>query len=194
MKIAMIGTGYVGLVTGTCLADSNNDVTCIDIDQQKIDNLNQGKIPIYEPGLTELVERNVRKQRLHFTTNYDESVPDCDCVFIAVGTPQGDDGSANLSGLWKVAETLAPLLSEKTVVVIKSTVPVGTNRAVLEKLKELTGRDVAVASNPEFLKRVPPLKTSLVPTVWSSGWKKKKLAMCFMNSISHSCEPIIPLS
>ncbi len=175
MKIAMIGTGYVGLVTGTCLADSNNDVTCIDIDQQKIDNLNQGKIPIYEPGLTELVERNVRKQRLHFTTNYDESVPDCDCVFIAVGTPQGDDGSANLSGLWKVAETLAPLLSEKTVVVIKSTVPVGTNRAVLEKLKELTGRDVAVASNPEFLKEGAAIEDFTRPDRVVVGVEKKEV-------------------
>jgi UDPglucose 6-dehydrogenase len=175
VKIAMIGTGYVGLVTGTCLADSNNDVTCIDIDQQKIDNLNQGKIPIYEPGLTELVERNVRKQRLHFTTNYDESVPDCDCVFIAVGTPQGDDGSANLSGLWKVAETLAPLLSEKTVVVIKSTVPVGTNRAVLEKLKELTGRDVAVASNPEFLKEGAAIEDFTRPDRVVVGVEKKEV-------------------
>ena len=175
MKIAMIGTGYVGLVTGTCLADSNNDVTCIDIDQQKIDNLNQGKIPIYEPGLTELVERNVRKQRLHLTTNYDESVPDCDCVFIAVGTPQGDDGSANLSGLWKVAETLAPLLSEKTVVVIKSTVPVGTNRAVLEKLKELTGRDVAVASNPEFLKEGAAIEDFTRPDRVVVGVEKKEV-------------------
>jgi len=175
VKIAMIGTGYVGLVTGTCLADSNNDVTCIDIDQQKIDNLNQGKIPIYEPGLTELVERNVRKQRLHLTTNYDESVPDCDCVFIAVGTPQGDDGSANLSGLWKVAETLAPLLSEKTVVVIKSTVPVGTNRAVLEKLKELTGRDVAVASNPEFLKEGAAIEDFTRPDRVVVGVEKKEV-------------------
>jgi len=148
----MIGTGYVGLVTGTCLAESNNDVTCIDIDAQKIENLNQGQIPIYEPGLTELVQRNVRKDRLQFTTSYEQTIPESDCIFIAVGTPQGDDGSANLSGLWKVTETLAPLLSEDAIVIIKSTVPVGTNRAVLEKLKALTGRDVDVASNPEFLK------------------------------------------
>lgn len=148
----MIGTGYVGLVTGTCLAESNNDVTCIDIDEAKIDALNQGEIPIYEPGLTELVQRNVRKERLHFTTSYEETIPHSQYVFIAVGTPQGDDGSANLTGLWKVCEMLAPLLPEDAIVVIKSTVPVGTNRAVLQKLKELTGRDVDVASNPEFLK------------------------------------------
>jgi UDPglucose 6-dehydrogenase len=99
-----------------------------------------------------------------------------------------------LSGLWKVTETLAPLLSEKTVVVIKSTVPVGTNRAVLEKLKELTGRDVAVASNPEFLKEGAAIEDFTRPDRVVVGVEKKKLAMCFMNSISHSCEPIIPLS
>lgn len=175
MKIAMIGTGYVGLVTGTCLADSNNNITCIDIDQEKIDNLNKGIIPIYEPGLTELVERNVRKERLHFTTSYEETIPGCDCVFIAVGTPQGDDGAANLSGLWKVTETLAPLLSEKTVVVIKSTVPVGTNRAVLEKLKELTGRDVDVASNPEFLKEGAAIEDFTRPDRVVVGAERKEV-------------------
>lgn len=148
----MIGTGYVGLVTGTCFAESNNDVTCVDIDEQKIERLKHGEIPIYEPGLTELVQRNVRKDRLHFTTSYEEAIPEAKCVFIAVGTPQGDDGSANLTGLWKVAEMLAPFLAPDAIVVIKSTVPVGTNRAVLEKLRELTGREVDVASNPEFLK------------------------------------------
>ncbi|HUG19674.1 MAG TPA: UDP-glucose/GDP-mannose dehydrogenase family protein [Planctomycetaceae bacterium] len=152
MKIAMIGTGYVGLVTGTCFAESNNDVTCVDIDERKIERLKNGEIPIYEPGLTELVQRNVRKQRLHFTTSYEEAISAAKCVFIAVGTPQGADGSANLTGLWKVAETLAPFLAPDAIVVIKSTVPVGTNRAVLEKLKQLTGREVDVASNPEFLK------------------------------------------
>lgn len=148
----MIGTGYVGLVTGTCFAESNNDVTCVDIDERKIERLKNGEIPIYEPGLTELVQRNVRKQRLHFTTSYEEAISAAKCVFIAVGTPQGADGSANLTGLWKVAETLAPFLAPDAIVVIKSTVPVGTNRAVLEKLKQLTGREVDVASNPEFLK------------------------------------------
>jgi UDPglucose 6-dehydrogenase len=171
----MIGTGYVGLVTGTCLAESNNDVTCIDIDQQKIDGLNRGEIPIYEPGLTELVQRNVRKERLHFTTSYEETVPDSECIFIAVGTPQGDDGSANLSGLWKVCETLAPLLAEDAIVVIKSTVPVGTNRAVLEKLKELTGRDVDVASNPEFLKEGAAIEDFTRPDRVVVGVERKEV-------------------
>ncbi len=152
MKITMIGTGYVGLVTGTCFAESGNDVVCLDIDAKKIDGLRNGVVPIYEPGLTELVERNSRAGRLKFTTDPAEAIRPAEIVFIAVGTPQGEDGSANLSGLWKVVESMAPLLAETAVVVIKSTVPVGTNRATENKLRELTGREVDVASNPEFLK------------------------------------------
>jgi UDPglucose 6-dehydrogenase len=148
----MIGTGYVGLVTGTCFAESGNEITCLDIDAKKIEGLKSGHVPIYEPGLTELVQRNSKAGRLKFTTSYQEAVPPADCVFIAVGTPQGDDGAANLAGLWAVVDSLAPLLNPKTVVVIKSTVPVGTNRRTANRLKELTGRDVDVASNPEFLK------------------------------------------
>ncbi|WP_166824243.1 UDP-glucose dehydrogenase family protein [Thalassoroseus pseudoceratinae] len=152
MKIVMIGTGYVGLVTGTCLAESGNDVTCVDIDEKKVAGLKRNEIPIYEPGLTELVTRNAAAGRLHFTTDYEEAVPTADCVFIAVGTPQGDDGSANLNGIWKVTETLAPHLNDHVIVIVKSTVPVGTNREVSRRLQELTGRKVDVASNPEFLK------------------------------------------
>lgn len=152
MNIVMIGTGYVGLVTGTCLAENGNDVVCVDIDAAKIDRLRKGDIPIYEPGLSELVTQNVRAGRLRFTTAAGEVVPQARCVFIAVGTPQGDTGAADLTGLWKVVDTLAPILPAGVVVVIKSTVPVGTNRAVAKRLRELTGRDVDVASNPEFLK------------------------------------------
>jgi len=152
MNITMIGTGYVGLVTGTCLAESGNDVTCVDVDQAKIDRLRRGEIPIYEPGLSELVSFNMKSGRLRFTTIAAEAVPSAQCVFIAVGTPQSDDGSANLEGLWQVVDSLAPLLPQDVVVVIKSTVPVGTNRAVARRFRDLTGRDVDVASNPEFLK------------------------------------------
>lgn len=152
MQVVMIGTGYVGLVTGTCFAESGNDVTCVDIDAEKIEKLRRGEIPIYEPGLSELVLRNTKSGRLKFTTVAADVVPHAQCVFIAVGTPQRDDGSADLRGLWKVADSLAPLLGRDTIVVIKSTVPVGTNRAVAQRLRELTGRDVDVASNPEFLK------------------------------------------
>ncbi len=152
MRVVMIGTGYVGLVTGTCFADSGNDVTCVDVNQQKIEGLKRGEIPIYEPGLTELVIRNTKAGRLHFTTSLAEVIPQAQCVFIAVGTPQGDDGSADLSALWKVTEQLAPHLAPDAVVVIKSTVPVGTNRGVYDRLKQLTGREINICSNPEFLK------------------------------------------
>ena len=152
MNVTMIGTGYVGLVTGTCLAESGNDVTCVDIDEDKISRLRRGEIPIYEPGLSELVLYNVKAGRLRFTTSAAEPLSTAECVFIAVGTPQSDDGSANLDGLWKVVDSLATLLPVGVIVVIKSTVPVGTNRAVARRLRALTGRDIDVASNPEFLK------------------------------------------
>lgn len=152
MKIVVIGTGYVGLVTGTCFAESGNDVTCVDINQEKIARLNQGQIPIYEPGLTELVKRNAEAGRLKFTTDVADCVPEARCVFLAVGTPMGDDGSANLSGIWAAADSVGPHLAEDSIVICKSTVPVGTNRQVYERLKQSLGREVNVASNPEFLK------------------------------------------
>src|SRR5579872_6651029 len=152
MNIVMIGTGYVGLVTGACLAESGNDVTCVDVDEDKIERLRRGEIPIYEPGLSELVSYNVKSGRLRFTCHAAEAVPAAQCVFIAVGTPQNGDGSANLNVLWTVVDSLAPLLAHEAIVVVKSTVPVGTNRLVASRLCELTGRVVAVASNPEFLK------------------------------------------
>ncbi len=152
MKLTVIGTGYVGLVTGTCFAESGQAVTCVDVDAKKIQALQRGEIPIYEPGLTELVERNTRLGRLRFTTNAGETVPTADCVIIAVGTPQRDDGAADLRILWLAIDQLAPLLNPRTIVVIKSTVPVGTNREAARRLRDRTGRDVDVASNPEFLK------------------------------------------
>ena len=152
MKIVMIGTGYVGLVTGTCFAESGNDVTCVDVDLSKIERLNKGEIPIYEPGLVELVVRNSQAGRLKFTSKAGDVVPHAKCVFLAVGTPQRDDGSADLRILWSALESIAPHLANDTVVVIKSTVPVGTNAEAARRLRELTGREVDVASNPEFLK------------------------------------------
>lgn len=144
MKLAIVGTGYVGLVTGTCFAESGNEVTCID--EERITALRRGEIPIYEPGLSELVLRNAAAGRLRFSSDYETAVPPAECVFIAVGTPPSDDGAANLAGLWAVAESLAPHLSPAAIVVIKSTVPVGTNRHLSTRLKELTGRDVDAAS------------------------------------------------
>lgn len=152
MKIAMIGTGYVGLVTGTCFADSGNDVICVDINEEKINKLRQGKIPIYEPGLTELVLRNAESGRLTFTTDLADAVSSSQIIYLAVGTPPAEDGSADLSALRAVTDSMAPHLREDAVVVTKSTVPVGTNQWIYERLHALLGREVDVASNPEFLK------------------------------------------
>ncbi len=152
MKIAVIGTGYVGLVTGTCFANSGNNVTCIDIDETKIEALKNGVIPIYEPGLTELVKRNAESGRLQFSTDTATAVKSAEIIYLAVGTPQGHDGSANLSAMWAVTKAIAPHLQKDAIVVTKSTVPVGTNAKIFGMLKELTGRECHVASNPEFLK------------------------------------------
>ena len=151
MNIAIIGTGYVGLVTGTCLAESGNNVTCIDIDEAKIARLRDGIIPIYEPGLEELVRRNIREERLAFTTQLDEGIRKARIIFIAVGTPQSENGSADLRTVFAVAKSLANVIETPKIVVVKSTVPVGTNAKVAEILKSAKCR-VDVSSNPEFLK------------------------------------------
>lgn len=163
MKLAVIGTGYVGLVTGTCFSDLGNEVTCIDIDQAKIDGLQRGVIPIFEPGLKELVLRNHQEGRLQFSTDYETSIPGVDAVYVAVGTPQSDTGAASLTALWKVIDQLAPLLSPETVVVIKSTVPVGTNAQAKARLLEKTGRECDVVSNPEFLKEGTAIADFMYP-------------------------------
>lgn len=156
MKVAVIGTGYVGLVTATCLAESGNDVAGIDKDQAKIDVLESGRLPIYEPGLLELVQRNRREGRLHFTPHLDEGLAAAQLIFIAVGTPQGADGGADLNNVWAVADAIGKALARNTgrspIVVLKSTVPVGTNQAVAERLAARGASHVQVASNPEFLK------------------------------------------
>ncbi len=152
MKITMIGTGYVGLVTGTCFAESGNDVTCLDVDTRKVALLNNGGVPIYEPGLEELVKRNAAAGRLLFTTNYEEAISTAQCVFICVGTPQDDSGAADLKYVQNAAETMAQYLMRNAVVVCKSTVPVGTNRRVAAWIKAKTETPFSIASNPEFLK------------------------------------------
>jgi UDPglucose 6-dehydrogenase len=152
MRIGVVGTGYVGLVTGTCFADSGNTVTCLDIDAEKVARLRRGEVPIYEPGLEELVERNVKAGRLAFTTDTAAAIQGAEIVFLAVGTPPAADGSADLSALWKVVESIAPHLDPAAVVVTKSTVPVGTCAGIEQRLKGALGRDCRVASNPEFLK------------------------------------------
>jgi len=163
MKIAVIGTGYVGLVTGTCLADSGNDVTCVDVDQRKIDMLLDGQIPIYEPGLAELVRNNMEGSRLHFTTDLAAAVGPAKLIFMAIGTPSAADGSADLTNFWKAVEALAPHLDPAAIVVTKSTVPVGTNAGIFARLKKATGRHCFVASNPEFLKEGAALEDFTKP-------------------------------
>src|SRR5687768_12181612 len=163
MKIAVIGTGYVGLVTGTCFADSGNDVTCVDIDRAKVDRLNRGEIPIYEPGLEEMVRENQSAERLRFTTDLAATVSPAEVVFLAVGTPQSDSGAADLSALWAVVESIAPHLRAEAVVVTKSTVPVGTCTKIFNRLREYTGRECDVASNPEFLKEGSAIEDFIKP-------------------------------
>ena len=126
MKIAVVGTGYVGLVTGTCFAETGNTVTCIDIDAEKVNKLSNGKITIYEPGLELLFERNLKQGRLSFTTNLAEGIKDAKIIFLALPTPPGEDGSADLKYILGVASDLGPLLDQYTVIIDKSTVPVGT--------------------------------------------------------------------
>jgi UDPglucose 6-dehydrogenase len=176
MKIAVIGTGYVGLVTGTCFADSGNDVTCVDIDQTKIDRLNRGDIPIYEPGLAEMVTENQAAERLRFTTDMPAAVRAAEVVYLAIGTPQSDDGAADLSALWKVVDGIAPHLRPEAIVVTKSTVPVGTNAKIYARLKEDTGRDCDVASNPEFLKEGSAIEDFIRPDRVVVGVRRKEVA------------------
>jgi UDPglucose 6-dehydrogenase len=157
MKLTVIGTGYVGLVTGACLADVGNDVLCVDVDHSKIERLRAGRIPIHEPGLGAVVERGSQAGRLHFSTHYEDAVAHATVIFIAVGTPPGEDGSADLSHVLDCARELGRLLTRDTLVVVKSTVPVGTNDRVRVVLNEaLRNRGVRLpvttASNPEFLK------------------------------------------
>lgn len=176
MKIAVIGTGYVGLVTGTCFAESGNEVVCIDIDEKKISQLQRGDVPIYEPGLSELVSRNAQAKRLSFTTNSAAGVKDAQLIFLAVGTPPTADGSADLSSLWRVIDGLAPHLSPDSIVVTKSTVPVGTNAKVRDRLRELTGRECDVASNPEFLKEGAAIDDFMKPDRVVVGVRRQEVA------------------
>lgn len=168
MKIGIIGTGYVGLVSGACFADMGNDVTCVDIDKKKISNLQKGRIPIYEPGLEEIVSRNTKAGRLHFTSDISEIVNYADIIFSAVGTPSDEDGSADLRYVLEVAAEIGRLLNRYTLIVTKSTVPVGTARLIKETIqRELDARGITVefdvASNPEFLKEGAAIKDFMSP-------------------------------
>lgn len=168
MKIAIVGTGYVGLVSGTCFAETGVDVTCVDIDEQKIANLKQGIIPIFEPGLESMVLKNAEKKRLNFSTKLKEVIEGCEAVFIAVGTPPDEDGSADLQFVVSVASEIGKYMTDYLVVVTKSTVPIGTAIKVKDAVQNsLNGRSANipfdVASNPEFLKEGDAINDFLKP-------------------------------
>src|SRR5678816_525280 len=163
MKLTIVGSGYVGLVAGTCFADSGNDVICVDVDAAKIRALNAGKIPIYEPGLEELVHKNVREKRLSFSTDLATAVGQSEVVFIAVGTPEGESGDADLQYVISAAEQIGKALRRYTIIVDKSTVPVGTADRVREAVAKVTDQPFDVVSNPEFLKEGAAIDDFLKP-------------------------------
>ncbi|MFM9909037.1 MAG: UDP-glucose dehydrogenase family protein [Chitinophagaceae bacterium] len=178
MKIAVVGTGYVGLVTGTCFAETGNTVTCIDIDREKIDKLNGGQVTIYEPGLEKIFLRNQREERLFFTTNLAEGIKDARIIFLALPTPPGEDGSADLKYILGVAADLGGLLSDYKVIVDKSTVPVGTAEKVHAAIAKNCKIEFDVVSNPEFLREGVAVEDFLKPdrvVIGASSEKAKKV-------------------
>ncbi|QDU20027.1 UDP-glucose dehydrogenase family protein [Urbifossiella limnaea] len=183
MKVTVVGTGYVGLVTGTCLAESGNDVTCVDNNPAKIETLNAGKLPIYEPGLLELVQRNRHDARLSFTTDLRTAVRAARLIFIAVGTPQSEAGDADLTAVFAVADAIGAALKDEPpgppgsrVVITKSTVPVGTNKAVAGRLAAAGCPHVEVASNPEFLKEGAAIDDFMKPDRVVVGVRRPEVA------------------
>lgn len=181
MKIAVVGTGYVGLVTGTCFAETGINVTCVDVDSEKIERLKAGVVPIYEAGLAVMIKRNAEKGRLRFTTDIKEGIDGSEAIFIAVGTPPGEDGSADLQHVLKVAGDIGSVIKEYIVVVIKSTVPVGTSEKVrktiaAELAKRKSGITFDMASNPEFLKEGSAVEDFLKPERIVIGTNTEKAA------------------
>lgn len=174
MKIAVVGTGYVGLVTGTCFAETGNSVTCVDIDENKVARLQKGEIPIYEPGLDVLFDRNVAEGRLTFTTNLAEGIKGAEVIFLALPTPPGEDGSADLKYILKVAHDLGPILEEYAVIVDKSTVPVGTAEKVHNAIALNAKVEFSVVSNPEFLREGVAVEDFMKPDRVVVGTTSKK--------------------
>jgi UDPglucose 6-dehydrogenase len=181
MKIAVIGTGYVGLVSGTCYAETGNTVTCVDIDEKKVKKLQQGEIPIFERGLEEIFERNVKQERLFFTTSLAEGIKDAKIIMLALPTPPGGDGAADLKYVLGVAEQIGPLLKEYTVIVNKSTVPVGTAELVRKKIANSTTVEFDVVSNPEFLREGLAVEDFLKPERVIIGTQSARAAKLMEN-------------
>jgi nucleotide sugar dehydrogenase len=187
MKILVVGAGYVGLVTGTCFAEVGHEVTILDIDEGKIKRLLKGEIPIYEPGLEEMVKRNIASKRLHFTLNYAEAVNRCDFIFIAVDTPIGENGNANITYVLNVAKGIAEVMKSEKIIVTKSTVPPGTSHKVKSVIESITSVPFSIVNNPEFLKEGNAINDFMKPDrvvvgVESSdvGAKMKELYAPFM--------------
>ncbi|GBD39967.1 UDP-glucose 6-dehydrogenase TuaD [bacterium HR37] len=176
MNICVVGTGYVGLVTGACLAESGNNVICVDIDEGKIRSLSQGIVPFFEPGLDDLVQKNLKEGRLHFTTNLSEAVQRSFIIFIAVGTPPDGDGSADVSAVLDVARSIGKSMNDYKIVVTKSTVPVGTTEKVREVIRSVTDIEFDVASNPEFLKEGAAVEDFMKPDRVVIGADKPSVA------------------
>ncbi len=194
MKIAVVGTGYVGLVTGTCFAETGNDVTCVDIDVTKVQKLTNGEITIYEPGLSKLFLRNLKEERLRFTTNLEEGVRDAQIIFLALPTPPGADGSADMKYVLGVAEHLGKIIRDYKVIVDKSTVPVGTAERVHEEVCKNYKGDFDVVSNPEFLREGVAVEDFMKPdrvVVGTSSERAKKVMEDLYNPFVRQGNPII---
>lgn len=178
MKIAVVGTGYVGLVTGTCLAETGNDVICVDIDEEKVKKMQNGIVPIYEPHLDVLFERNIKQNRLDFTTNLEEAIKDATIIFLALPTPPDEDGSADLSYVLGVAEQLGKMIKDYKIIIDKSTVPVGTAEKVTAAVSQNATVDFDVVSNPEFLREGFAVDDFLKPdrvVIGTTSEKAKKI-------------------
>lgn len=195
MNIAVVGTGYVGLVTGTCFAETGNNVTCVDIDENKVRRMREGEVPIYEPGLEVLFERNTRQGRLHFTTALEEAVRDAEVIFLALPTPPGQDGSADLSYILGVAEDLSRIIKSYKVIVDKSTVPVGTSDKVHAALSANTSDTLFdVVSNPEFLREGVAVEDFLRPdrvVIGTSSERARKVMRQLYEPFVRQGNPII---
>jgi UDPglucose 6-dehydrogenase len=194
MKIAVVGTGYVGLVTGTCFAETGNDVTCVDIDKRKVDKLSSGQITIYEPGLEKLFLRNVKEERLRFTTSLYEGVKDAEIIFLALPTPPGEDGSADLKYILGVAKDLGELMTDYKVIVDKSTVPVGTAEKVYAAISKTYVGDFDVVSNPEFLREGVAVDDFMKPdrvVIGASSERARKVMGELYSPFVRSGNPVI---
>ena len=176
MTLAVVGTGYVGLVTGTCFAETGNQVLCMDVDEEKIEALKEGTVPIFEPGLTELVVRNQAEGRLSFTTDLKRVVAESRIIFVAVGTPSYEDGLPDVSAVEQVCEEVAGCMEEYRILVLKSTAPVGTAEAIQERLKLATDVPFDIVSNPEFLKEGAAVEDFMKPDRVVVGSLNRKAA------------------